>query len=158
MLTLLKFVDCVWQLLDQFPRSFEFTGTYLIALMEHVYSGLYGSFLFNNDAERAAAVKGTFHASPLCLSTRFSIHLVIGTPPLSSVWPALAAADGHVVEIRFFALQMRSQSRNTDLFCVVESAVRSNLHAADSAELEYQALAPMERCKARSFHRSPGAL
>lgn len=50
----LLFLDCVWQIWQQFPCSFEFTEDFLIALFEHAYSSQYGTFLCNNEMERKA--------------------------------------------------------------------------------------------------------
>lgn len=48
----LQFVDAVWQLLRQFPSSFEFNERYLIALLDEVYAKKSGSFLHNCEEER----------------------------------------------------------------------------------------------------------
>ncbi|MFH4977553.1 hypothetical protein AB6A40_004262 [Gnathostoma spinigerum] len=41
----LCFLDCVWQVYQQFPCSFEFTEIFLIFLFEHAYASEFGSFL-----------------------------------------------------------------------------------------------------------------
>ncbi|XP_052764225.1 myotubularin-related protein 9-like [Mya arenaria] len=48
----LLFLDCVWQIWQQFPCSFEFTEDFLILLFEHAYSSQFGTFLCNSDLER----------------------------------------------------------------------------------------------------------
>ncbi|XP_053341029.1 myotubularin-related protein 4 isoform X1 [Clarias gariepinus] len=48
----LQWLDCVHQLLKQFPCSFEFTEAFLVKLVQHTYSCLYGTFLCNNARER----------------------------------------------------------------------------------------------------------
>lgn len=48
----LLFLDCVWQIWQQFPCSFEFSEDFLIVLFEHAYSSQYGTFLCNNEMER----------------------------------------------------------------------------------------------------------
>lgn len=47
----LQFVDAVWQLMRQFPCSFEFSERYLIALLDEVYNQQSGTFL--HDCEEA---------------------------------------------------------------------------------------------------------
>ncbi|XP_038627452.1 myotubularin-related protein 9 isoform X1 [Tachyglossus aculeatus] len=47
------FLDCVWQVLRQFPCSFEFTEHFLILLLEHAYASQFGTFLGNNPSERS---------------------------------------------------------------------------------------------------------
>ncbi|RDD47442.1 Myotubularin-related protein 3, partial [Trichoplax sp. H2] len=48
----LQWLDCVHQLMKQFPCSFEFNEALLIKLAYHSYSCLFGTFLFNNVHER----------------------------------------------------------------------------------------------------------
>lgn len=48
----LQFIDCVWQILNQFPNSFEFNEDFLMLVLDHLYSCLFGTFLFNSDKER----------------------------------------------------------------------------------------------------------
>ena len=47
-----QFLDCVHQLLRQFPNDFEFTELFLLHLHEHTTSGLFGTFMYNNERER----------------------------------------------------------------------------------------------------------
>ncbi|CAG9537354.1 unnamed protein product [Cercopithifilaria johnstoni] len=49
----LCFLDCVWQVCQQFPCSFEFTEEFLILLFEHAYASEFGSFLGNSEKEKA---------------------------------------------------------------------------------------------------------
>ncbi|KAM9315667.1 myotubularin-related protein 9 [Gastrophryne carolinensis] len=51
--TFLLFLDCVWQILRQFPCSFEFNERFLITLFEHAYASQFGTFLCNNEYERS---------------------------------------------------------------------------------------------------------
>jgi len=44
-----QFLDCVHQLLYQFPEMFEFNVNLLLFLSYHIYSCVYGSFLVNNE-------------------------------------------------------------------------------------------------------------
>uniref|UniRef100_A0A673YVW2 phosphatidylinositol-3,5-bisphosphate 3-phosphatase n=1 Tax=Salmo trutta TaxID=8032 RepID=A0A673YVW2_SALTR len=50
----LQWLDCVHQLLKQFPCFFEFNEAFLVKLVQHTYSCLYGTFLCNNRWEREA--------------------------------------------------------------------------------------------------------
>ncbi|XP_021246491.1 myotubularin-related protein 9 isoform X2 [Numida meleagris] len=49
----LLFLDCVWQILHQFPCSFEFNERFLVMLFEHAYASQFGTFLGNNENERS---------------------------------------------------------------------------------------------------------
>lgn len=51
----LQWLDCVHQLVRQFPCNFEFNATYLVKLATHVYSQLFGTFLCNSQLERKSA-------------------------------------------------------------------------------------------------------
>ncbi|XP_058244609.1 myotubularin-related protein 3 isoform X4 [Hemibagrus wyckioides] len=48
----LQWLDCVHQLQRQFPCSFEFTEAFLVKLVQHTYSCLFGTFLCNSKKER----------------------------------------------------------------------------------------------------------
>uniref|UniRef100_A0A665U6S8 phosphatidylinositol-3,5-bisphosphate 3-phosphatase n=1 Tax=Echeneis naucrates TaxID=173247 RepID=A0A665U6S8_ECHNA len=50
----LQWLDCVHQLFKQFPCLFEFNEAFLVKLVQHTYSCLYGTFLCNNAREREA--------------------------------------------------------------------------------------------------------
>lgn len=46
------FIDAVWQILHQFPFSFEFNTHFLRALLDAVYSCQFGTFLCNSEKDR----------------------------------------------------------------------------------------------------------
>jgi len=48
----LQFIDCVWQVMQQFPNAFEFNEYLLCVVLDHLYSCLFGTFLCNSDKER----------------------------------------------------------------------------------------------------------
>ncbi|XP_076066338.1 phosphatidylinositol-3-phosphate phosphatase isoform X2 [Oratosquilla oratoria] len=48
----LQFIDCVWQIMRQFPNAFQFTEDLLITILDHLYSCLFGTFLYNSEHER----------------------------------------------------------------------------------------------------------
>ncbi|KAL3085060.1 hypothetical protein niasHS_010129 [Heterodera schachtii] len=47
-----QFVDCVWQLYNQFTSAFEFNVRFLKTLLDELYSCRFGTFLYNNERER----------------------------------------------------------------------------------------------------------
>lgn len=49
---MLQFLDCVWQMIRQFPTCFEFNEKFLLHISDALLSGLYGTFLFNSERER----------------------------------------------------------------------------------------------------------
>ncbi|XP_011406514.1 PREDICTED: myotubularin-related protein 3-like [Amphimedon queenslandica] len=48
----LQWLDCLYQISNQFPTSFEFNSIFLVKLAQHCYSQLYGTFLGNCEQER----------------------------------------------------------------------------------------------------------
>ncbi|XP_062844498.1 myotubularin-related protein 3 isoform X2 [Trichomycterus rosablanca] len=48
----LQWLDCVHQLQRQFPCSFQFNEAFLVKLVQHTYSCLFGTFLCNSVKER----------------------------------------------------------------------------------------------------------
>jgi hypothetical protein len=46
-----QFLDCVHQFLVQMPDAFEFNEQLLLFLVQHLYSGWFGNFLFNSEYE-----------------------------------------------------------------------------------------------------------
>jgi hypothetical protein len=53
----LQFVDCCWQLMQQFPTSFELNERALLSVVDACYSCLFGTFLCNTDQERRVLYK-----------------------------------------------------------------------------------------------------
>lgn len=51
----LQFVDALWQITRQHPTAFEFNDRVLAALADHSYSGAFGTFLMDCEADRASA-------------------------------------------------------------------------------------------------------
>lgn len=50
-----QFLDCTFQLLEQFPARFEFDQSFLMAIHRASHSCEHGTFLFNSEREREAA-------------------------------------------------------------------------------------------------------
>ncbi|XP_043829761.1 myotubularin-related protein 1 isoform X9 [Dromiciops gliroides] len=53
----LQFIDCVWQMTKQFPSAFEFNELFLITILDHLYSCLFGTFLCNCEQQRLKEVQ-----------------------------------------------------------------------------------------------------
>ncbi|XP_016924212.2 myotubularin-related protein 10-B [Drosophila suzukii] len=53
----LLFLDCAWQLLQQFPDEFEFTQTYLTTLWDSCFMPIFDTFQFDTQAQRLKAVR-----------------------------------------------------------------------------------------------------
>jgi len=48
----LQFLDCVYQIVNQYPDCFEYNTKYLLVVSEHVYSCRFGNFLCDTERER----------------------------------------------------------------------------------------------------------
>lgn len=48
----LLFLDCVWQLVHQYPPAFEFTETYLTVLSDSLYIPIFTTFFFNSPHQK----------------------------------------------------------------------------------------------------------
>ena len=48
----IQFLDCVYQIMHQFPTLFEFNGEFLLEIAYHAFSLRFGTFLCNCDKER----------------------------------------------------------------------------------------------------------
>ncbi len=46
------FLDCVWQLQDQFPSAFEFSQTYLTSLWDSLHNTVFDTFGFDSERVR----------------------------------------------------------------------------------------------------------
>ena len=46
-------------MMEQFPSAFEFTDTYLMTLWDSMFSGIFGTFVFNSEKQRVRTCRGT---------------------------------------------------------------------------------------------------
>lgn len=65
----LMFLDCVWQLLEQYPAAFEFSEVYLTILYDSARISLFGTFLFNCPHQRVKE-STVSRSCCTCLSSR----------------------------------------------------------------------------------------
>ncbi|XP_078044125.1 myotubularin-related protein 10-B isoform X2 [Augochlora pura] len=63
----LLYLDCVWQLCQQFPAEFEFTETYLTTLWDAAHVSIFDTFIFNCEKDRVMAATATEPSKPLVL-------------------------------------------------------------------------------------------
>ncbi|XP_063219429.1 myotubularin-related protein 4 isoform X2 [Bacillus rossius redtenbacheri] len=89
----LQWLDCVHQLLLQFPTSFEFSVAYLVKLVQHVYSNLFGTFLCNTRKERTTlkVYDRTFSVWKFLQNPNFRNHLYCIRPQV--LWPSCNMRD-----------------------------------------------------------------
>jgi hypothetical protein len=48
----LQFVDCVWQIMQQNARVFEFNERLLLTIVNNMYTCQFGTFLYSNEMDR----------------------------------------------------------------------------------------------------------
>nr|XP_058907082.1 myotubularin-related protein 1 isoform X5 [Kogia breviceps] len=65
----LQFIDCVWQMTRQFPSAFEFNELFLITILDHLYSCLFGTFLCNCEQQRLKEVPSSVSGIQMLLSS-----------------------------------------------------------------------------------------
>ncbi|KAE8744447.1 hypothetical protein FOCC_FOCC008922 [Frankliniella occidentalis] len=92
----LQWVDCVHQLLSQFECLFEFSEAYLVKLVQHTYSNLFGTFLCNSNTDRAnsSIAEGTFSVWQFLQDDCFKNNLYL--PEDRVLWPSCNVRDLHV--------------------------------------------------------------
>ena len=77
----IQFIDCIYQLTTQFPHAFEFNEHFLMTLLDHVYSCLFGTFLCNTEKQR---VKEEVKSKTVSLWSFVNSHSEDFTNPLYS--------------------------------------------------------------------------
>ncbi|KAG1666790.1 Myotubularin-related protein 9 [Nymphon striatum] len=92
--TFLLFLDCVWQVSQQFPCSFEFNDQFLIDLFDHAYSSQFGTFVGNNekdkenlDVKQKTVSLWSYMNHPDILNTYFN---PMYDPNNRVIWPSVA--------------------------------------------------------------------
>ncbi|XP_050521870.1 myotubularin-related protein 3 [Daktulosphaira vitifoliae] len=81
----IQWLDCVYNMMIQYPCAFEFSKSYLAKLAQHIYSNLFGTFLCNSSVERkrVGTCTATFSvwkhlaALPECRNYLYSPHYVL---------------------------------------------------------------------------------
>lgn len=61
----LHFIDCVYQLTQQFPSAFEFSETYLHALLDTLHACMFDTFLFDCEKQRDELCKTELNGKPM---------------------------------------------------------------------------------------------
>lgn len=91
-----QFLDCLYQVIYQFPNQFEYNERFLRRVLYHVYSCQYGTFLFNSERERQLHKVETYTRSV------WDHFLARKSQFVNTDWVA-PAKDSHVEEGVIFA-------------------------------------------------------
>ncbi|KAM6935703.1 myotubularin-related protein 11 [Lycodopsis pacificus] len=83
----LLFLDCVWQLLSQYPSRFQLTDDFLLALHDSIHLPLFSSFLANCQRERCKRSQNLGQSyTPVNGWRDMDSSSDPSDPPLPSVW------------------------------------------------------------------------
>ncbi|XP_011603406.1 myotubularin-related protein 11 [Takifugu rubripes] len=86
----LLFLDCVWQLLSQYPSHFQLTGDFLLALHDSIHLPLFSSFMANCQRERCKRSQNLGQSYTPVNGWRDTLHpdalADLSDPPLPPVW------------------------------------------------------------------------
>jgi len=63
----LHFIDCVYQLTQQFPSEFEFSETYLHALLDTLHACMFDTFLFDCEKQRDELCRTELNGQPMAI-------------------------------------------------------------------------------------------
>uniref|UniRef100_A0A7N6ARA0 Myotubularin phosphatase domain-containing protein n=1 Tax=Anabas testudineus TaxID=64144 RepID=A0A7N6ARA0_ANATE len=84
-----QFLECVWQLTEQFPQAFEFSEWFLLQIHEHVHSCQYGNFISNNQRQREELQERTHSLWAFLMSEKQNYLNPFYSPAYSEAHPVL---------------------------------------------------------------------
>ncbi len=98
-----QWVDCVYQMLMQHPRAFEFNEALLICMLDHSYSNRFFTFLGNCERDRAKyrgmpgfwdfvrapELRARFHNALYCPDAQPLLSLELNSPAMLTIWKDL---------------------------------------------------------------------
>jgi myotubularin-related protein 9 len=159
--TFLLFLDAVWQVMQQFPLSFEFTDQFLHLLLTHSYTSEFGTFLYDTPQERRrhrhkthclwAHLAQPNVAKPLTnpLYDRNSSVLVLSVSHLTvSLWQGLYIRGGleSAISLPGLEAKQRLREKNRELqekladtraqLSSLQATVRARLNSQDAKYLD----------------------
>lgn len=72
-----QFLECVWQVMIQFPTAMQFNEHFLVTLHDHLYSCQFGTFLGNCERERIEKGYVGWSINPLLLVLYASVSYMV---------------------------------------------------------------------------------
>lgn len=75
----LHFIDCVYQLTQQFPAEFEFSETYLHALLDTLHACMFDTFLFDCEKQRDKLCKSELQGKAMASLWEFIAEELAGS-------------------------------------------------------------------------------
>lgn len=107
----LQWLDLVHQIMIQYPCSFEFSEAYLIKLITHVYSCMFGTFLCNGPKERSEhrIVETTAQVWKLLEGPAYRNHLYCAPSGEQVLWPEYNVRSLHLWSALFMGVRVDSE-------------------------------------------------
>ncbi|XP_060076299.1 myotubularin-related protein 3-like [Ylistrum balloti] len=137
----LQWIDCVYQLYTQFPTAFQFNEAYLVKLVQHTYSCLFGTFLCNTTQERQKEELDKRTASVWSLlnlkNKRFLNHLYCPTIEQQVLYPSCHVRSVKLWRAVFLSnnsSSMGPEEGSLDRPSLVTEPERSNLQKTRSCD------------------------
>lgn len=126
--TFALFLDCVYQIFNQFPCSFEYDSNFLVTLFEHSYFSQYGSFLCDSEKQR-------MELKVFARTTSLWSHLnrpdvmksllnPIYEPNPSVIWPSVAPVS-IVLWVELYARFVIDQNQTKRTFLRIQSMINN---------------------------------
>ncbi|XP_031549636.1 myotubularin-related protein 9-like [Actinia tenebrosa] len=133
----LLFLECVWQIYQQFPCSFQFNDKFLQFLYQHSYYSQFGTFLCNNEFERAAIkLKKKTISLWSFINQREVIAPMLNSMyemNVSAIWPSVSSQSLSLWSGLF--LKWQKSHRNGDFFWEEVRRIQNN-----NKELKHKAV------------------
>mmetsp|Transcript_74424 Transcript_74424/g.150480 ORF Transcript_74424/g.150480 Transcript_74424/m.150480 type:complete len:752 (-) Transcript_74424:51-2306(-) len=109
---IIQWLECVFQLLQQFPDAFEFSTSILVHLAEEVFTNRYGTFFFDNERERRSVEAHTVSLWSVLLQPEEFDHW--RNPGYKAqrvhLYPSICQANYVVWEAYWFRYHVRGES------------------------------------------------
>ena len=134
---LFQFLECIFQLMDQFPTAFEYTDQMLIEIADNLWSCRFGTFLLNCEREREQQGVYTKTKSLWSFIAHERAHFLnpfYDSLQPDNLRPRFAACSRHVCLWKTFWLRFSPRSPSHNVTCPVgEQKLRAYLlHNADA--------------------------
>lgn len=103
----IQWLECVFQLQQQFPDTFEFAPPVLIRLADEVFSNRYGTFFCDNEQQRRKVEKQTLSLWTTLLDEREMWRSTSYRPGRTQMLPSLCQANYTIWEAYWFRFHPR---------------------------------------------------
>ncbi|KAL6055426.1 Myotubularin-like phosphatase domain [Balamuthia mandrillaris] len=165
-----QWMDCVWQLWNQFPRLFEFSESLLHFLLESLYSSRFGTFLVDSEKQANAAklhastvsvwtfvdanvslfLNAFYEPSPILSSSSSSSQPLMAPPPIFPV-------EEEVTFWSSYFLAETNKTRTMNIRSSLRKTIPKPMLQPSSKDANLVNTKDSPRCSATTFTSSPSA-